>query len=78
LVEAQRLCREAEGEPLAIEVVVKDIERKIEAADGVVDYVHVVDADTVARRTDVVAVGSSLIAVAAFFGSVRLIDNIEV
>ncbi len=78
LVEAQRLCREAEGGPLAIDVVVKEIERKIEAADGVVDYVHVVDAETVTRRTDVVAVGSSLIAVAAFFGNVRLIDNIEV
>ncbi len=78
LVEAQRLCQEAEGASLAIDVVTKEIERKIEGAGGVVDYVHVVDAKTVARRTDVVVVGSSLIAVAAFFGSVRLIDNIEV
>ncbi len=78
LVDAQRLCRGAESGSLAIDVVTKEIQRRIEAAGGVVDYVHVVDAETVARRTDVVDVGSSLIAVAAFFGSVRLIDNIEV
>lgn len=78
LSEAQRACRGAEGGPLGVRSVTESISKKIEAAGGIVDYVHVVDAETVARKLDVVDVGSSLIAVAAFFGSVRLIDNIEV
>lgn len=81
LLAARAACVEGKREgtgSLKVDDVTGEISRQIEDAGGRVDYVHVVDAETVARRTDEVVVGKSLIAVAAFFGSVRLIDNIEV
>lgn len=53
------------------------VSNSIALAGGSVDYVHVVDAETMAPLT-VFGPRLALIAVAAFFGSVRLIDNIEV
>ena len=43
---------------------------------GRVDYVEVVDSHHLVHMEEIVP-GSTLVAVAAFFGSVRLIDNIE-
>lgn len=60
------------GEALAAQV--RDA---IVAAGGRVDYIDVVDARTLRPVADVTA-QPTLVAVAALFGTVRLIDNIEI
>ncbi|CAL8470226.1 g9768 [Coccomyxa elongata] len=50
---------------------------RVSEAGGRVDYVEVVDASTLEAVEDA-SKQRTLIAVAAFFGSVRLIDNIEI
>lgn len=80
LLAAKEACVRHHDQRLNVGDVTGEIMRKIEEAGGRVDYVHVVNAETVEQRqeADEIVVGESLIAVAAFFGSVRLIDNIEV
>jgi pantoate--beta-alanine ligase len=77
LLKAQRDCRAAD-ESLRVDQVTEEIAKAIASEGGRVDYVQVVDRDSLSPLEDAVLVGSSLIAVAAFFGQVRLIDNVEV
>jgi pantoate--beta-alanine ligase len=68
--------RIAAGEGAAA-VIKAGIEKEIRAvADAVIDYVEVVDADTM-EAVDTIA-GKILIAVAVTLGRTRLIDNIQV
>jgi pantoate--beta-alanine ligase len=68
--------RVAGGERAAV-VIKADIETRIQALpEAVIDYVAVVDADTMAA-VDTIA-GNILIALAVTLGKTRLIDNIQV
>lgn len=58
-----------------IENVRKNIVSEIEASGGRIDYVELVDAETLEPVKNLS--GKILIAVASFFGKTRLIDNIE-
>jgi pantoate--beta-alanine ligase len=49
------------------------IKHKIEESDGKIDYIKVVNPDTLTEKKDFS--GGALIAVAAYFGKTRLIDN---
>ena len=56
--------------------VCADVRNGLNAIDGVrIDYVELVDAENLHAVTD--EARPALLAVAAFFGDVRLIDNIE-
>lgn len=57
--------------------LVNDIRRNIEKAGGVVDYVELTDSDTMLPVPELNRNGSFTIAVAAKFGTTRLIDNIQ-
>lgn len=64
----------AEGAP--VQAVCEDVLSILSAIDGVtVDYVELVDAENLHPVTD--EARPALLAVAAYFGEVRLIDNIE-
>jgi pantoate--beta-alanine ligase len=66
----------AGGERAAL-VIKTGIETRIQAfSEAVIDYVEVVDADTM-EAVDTIA-GNVLIAVAVTFGQTRLIDNIQI
>lgn len=73
LKEAEKAVAEGERSSLAL---VRDIEGTITLAGGRVDYVEVLDAENLKSLDDVT--GTVLVAVAAFFGNTRLIDNITV
>jgi pantoate--beta-alanine ligase len=62
---------------MPMEEVVEPVKAAIQAGGGVVDYVQCVDGESL---KPVKTIGSrlTLLAVAAHFGSVRLIDNIEI
>jgi pantoate--beta-alanine ligase len=60
----------------AADTLAQGIRERIEATSGRIDYVSVVDFETL-RDVPVVR-GTVLIAVAAFFGATRLIDNVIV
>jgi pantoate--beta-alanine ligase len=65
----------SEGEK-RIETVRKTIVSKIEAGGGKIDYIEIVDSENLEPVK--VLSGKILIAVASFFGTTRLIDNIEI
>ena len=56
--------------------LIASVTRTIAAAGGEVDYVEVVDANALTAVSQIVA--PAIIAAAAVFGGVRLIDNVEV
>lgn len=62
---------------MPVEEVVQPVKAAIQAGGGVIDYVQCVDGESL---KPVKTIGSrlTLLAVAAHFGSVRLIDNIEI
>lgn len=69
----------------APDLVLEGLAREIESAGGRVDYIDVLDAGTLERYDDVAMQGGltgedlpALIALAAWFGAARLIDNIVV
>lgn len=57
----------------AAPAIIAAIRHEIEAAGGRVDYVEVLDVDTLAEPTETTR--EVLLALAAYFGSTRLIDN---
>lgn len=69
-------AREAYGRGASAEAVCNAVSQSLSAIPGVrVDYVELVDAETLHAVTDEKRL--ALLAVAAYFGEVRLIDNIE-
>lgn len=76
LMEAKRACEAGESAPQELCLAVKE---KLEAIPGVhTDYVELVDADTLQPVTDAPAESKrAVLAVAVWFGDVRLIDNME-
>ncbi len=73
LIEAQRLIDSGERDAYKIKERMKEV---IESAEGAgVDYVNIVDADTLEDLQHLR--GNVLIALAVFIGKTRLIDNLE-
>ncbi len=66
----------AVSRPDSSENIVEDIRTTIEAAGGIIDYIEIIDNETLGAVSDKTA--EILIAVAAFFGKTRLLDNILV
>lgn len=56
--------------------VQQEVANRIQQAGGRMDYVSVTDAENLQDLKQFVAEQESLVALACFFGSVRLIDNI--
>lgn len=54
----------------------QEVENRIQQAGGRVDYVSVTDAENLQKLKHFVARQEVLVALACFFGSVRLIDNV--
>jgi pantoate--beta-alanine ligase len=74
LQNARRIIEDGERDSAAIESVIRT---QIESADGLrVDYVRAVSSDTLEHSPKLS--GNTLIAVAAFLGTTRLIDNIQI
>ncbi|KAK9837099.1 hypothetical protein WJX81_002708 [Elliptochloris bilobata] len=71
---AEEAC--SRGEAPGVQVLRQGVADRISAAGGRVDYVEVVDADELVPVEELDA-RPVLVAVAAFFGSVRLMDNLE-
>ena len=67
---AEALIAQGERDPSAVR---RRMRARIEDAGGAVDYIALVDAETLAERDRLD--GRSLVAIAAWFGDVRLIDN---
>lgn len=73
LVNARDLCQQRS---CSADRIIETISHSIEAENGIIDYVAVVDCDNL-RPLQETTPGKTLVAVAAFFGQVRLIDNME-
>ena len=73
LVKARESCK---GERRSSAKIIEGITHSIEAKNGKIDYVTIVDSGNL-RPLQETQPGRTLVAVAAFFGRVRLIDNIE-
>lgn len=73
LVNARDSCKE---ESCSSTRIIESVRHFIEAKSGQVDYVAVVDSENLTPLYETQP-GRTLVAVAAFFGKVRLIDNIE-
>jgi pantoate--beta-alanine ligase len=71
LLEIQNLCRNGERNPRFLRQVVSD---RITEAGGRIDYIEIVSREDLRQVEEIN--GRSLVAVAAFFGKTRLIDNI--
>jgi pantoate--beta-alanine ligase len=72
----QRVLREARDLEGGVEEMVAYVRREIESGGlARVDYVRVIDADTLEEVARVE--GRVLLAVAVFYGGVRLIDHVE-
>lgn len=61
-----------------MEEVATEVARRIAEGGGEVEYVEVRDLDNLEAVHGVIEGRGALVAVAARFGSVRLIDNIEI
>ncbi|MCX7698402.1 MAG: pantoate--beta-alanine ligase [Candidatus Goldbacteria bacterium] len=55
------------------QVIIKEIKRKIKETDAIIDYVEIVDPETLLKKERIS--GKVLIAAAIFVGNTRLIDN---
>lgn len=73
---AARLRLEECGMPELPESVTDEIRMSIEAAGGKVDYIEMLDAETLEPVS--VSTQQVLIAIAVFFGTTRLIDNVMI
>lgn len=62
---------------MPVEEVMQPVKAAIQAGGGVIDYVQCVDGETL-KSVKIVGDRLTLLAVAAHFGTVRLIDNIEI
>lgn len=74
LTHAMETCRQ---QKCPISKVIENIRAQIESKNGVIDYVEIVDSENLTPLQEIKC-GRTLVAVAAFFGKVRLIDNIEI
>lgn len=72
---AQKTFREGKQDPAEIREIVHDVIAS--GSRNRVEYVEIVDPDTLERRESLAEVENFLIAVAIYCGSVRLIDNME-
>ena len=72
LLEAAELVRDGET---SAKLLIDAVRKQISSAPARIDYVEVVDADTLQPHPTIT--GNSLLAVAVFFGKTRLIDNIR-
>lgn len=73
LVNAKESCKQ---ESCSSTKIIESIKHSIEAKNGKIDYVAVVDSENLMPLQQTYP-GRTLVAVAAFFGKVRLIDNME-
>ena len=77
LREAASTAASARGPVVAAELVAA-VRLAVESAGGEVDYVEVADAESLAGVAELAPGGAkAVLAVAARFGAVRLIDNVE-
>lgn len=73
LVKAREECRQQSYPAVSI---IENARQLVESRNGIVDYVEVVDSENLKPLQETIP-GRTLVAIAAFFGKVRLIDNME-